>query len=151
MSSKLIPRSIKQNGVRAGGRRSLDVARLFRFFALRGSAAGRAAAHSRRSGGGAGGPARLVAGMLGCRRVLFAREFAVGVLVQLVEILFVRRAFHLLAGEVAVLVLVQGLEHLFGAAGFRGAGARGARGAGGFVVGLRGEWEGKRGSHCRSD
>src|SRR5207247_2743820 len=55
------------------------------------------------------------------RRMLLARELAVGVLVELVEVLLVRRALRLLARDEAVVVLVQVLEHLFRA----GAGPRG--------------------------
>src|SRR5688572_14038987 len=85
----------------------------------RGAAAGAAAARGAAARG-------LLAGVLGRRCVLLARELAVAVLVELREVLVVRRAFRFLAGNRAVLVLVQGLEHLFR--------ARGARARGGALV-----------------
>src|SRR3989442_5463098 len=62
-----------------------------------------------------------------CRRVLLARELAVAVLIELVEILLVRRAFGLLARDEAVLVLVQVFEHFLRVGAGPGAGLATAR------------------------
>src|SRR5438445_11136858 len=87
------------------------------------------------------------------RRMLLARELAVAVLVELVELLLVRRAFRLFARDEAVIVLVQVLEHLLCTGAGPGAGLAAARaryssaratGAGSLVaVGVRRERQGE--------
>src|SRR5207302_11276330 len=71
------------------------------------------------------------------RRMLLARELAVAVLVELVEVLLVRRAFSFLARDEAVLVLVQVFEHLLGVGTRRRAGRAAGCGSRGAAAGAR--------------
>src|SRR5687768_1727804 len=79
------------------------------------------------------------AGVLGRRGMLLPRKLAVLVLVERAEVLVVRRAFDFLFRHEAVLVLVERLEHGFGAAVGLGRAARGliAGRAGGTARGSR--------------
>src|SRR3954470_354691 len=94
------------------------------------AAGARAAAGARVAAAGRAGATRFrLAGVLRGGSMLFARELAVAVLVELGEVVVVRGALRFLFRDEAVLVLVQGLEHRFGAAVV----LRGA--AGGLIAG----------------
>src|SRR5688572_7392612 len=100
------------------------------------SGAGRCAASRR--GWSRAARRRLLAGMLRRSRMLLLRELAVGIFIELGEVLFVRRTCRLLLADGAVLVLIQGLEHLLRAAfGLGCAGGCGTRGAGAGRTGGR--------------